>query len=192
MENKAKVTLYLKNSNDFMFGVFDNAEDYSKNNKADKGIHIDGKKYGIWQGDIYEEIRWRVKDKAIFPWDKEHKASYDDVTRTLLDSLGIDGILKRIILPYQATILNEYEVEFLERCWKIGKRPYKEAIDMDKNADKIKPINFFKANFVEYYPNQSKPLSLIRGWTQWAFTYFGELKPDPDKELKIEYYMDKK
>ena len=196
--NEKKIELYLKNANSFLWGIFDHARDrdpeLDRNGNPILGIKIDRAVYGLYQKKIYDEIQGRLGEK-LFPWHSGKKVAYAEATKHLLDpkNLGISGILKKIILPYQAEVFikSKHEMEFLKKCWGDGDLPSSFIIENYNkwSPNKIEPIHFYEANFVEYYPTKEKPLDFSKGWTQWAFVYFGELEPDPDPELKIEYYI---
>lgn len=186
--NEDKVTSYLKNANDFLWGVFDNAKDYSYDDNKRKGLEINGHRYGIWQGEIYNRIQ-DILGKDAFPFSEDHRKPYDEVTKYLIKTLTIKGILQKIILPDQAEILGSHEINFLRQCWKDGTRPstasilnYERLVLQNKTSIDI--VHLYVTNFVEFHSTKAQDLSLTKGWSQWAFVYLGLLDEDP--EMRIE------
>lgn len=196
--NGSKVELYLKNASSFMFGVFDHAHvkdpQRSKKGALLEGTEIEGKVYGMYQGRIYDTIqtylcgKYKNKGLEIFPWNKDKKTPYDKASQRLLDELGIRSILQDIILPYQASIIKRHEIEFLRNCWNQGFCPNQATMKVyELSGQKLDRVHFYETNFLEYYLGQDKGLDFVKGWTQWAFVYFGEIAEDPD--MRIENYI---
>ena len=192
--NEKKIELYLKNS-DFMFGVFDNAylkdPERSKKGTILEGVEIEGKVYGMYQGRIYDTIqtllcgKYHKEGQEIFPYSKDKKTSYDKATEQLLQKIKIRGILIDIILPYQRSILKQHEIEFLRRSWNNGNCPNEVKMkNYDENADKkLDRSSFYQTNFLEYYISKDKGFDFVKGWTKWAFVYFGELDEEPEMRI---------
>ena len=132
------------------------------------------------QGGIYDWISERVTG---FPYNSMGKATYDEATNWLIDNIGIEGIIKQIILPYLKEKLSPNELEFLRRCWKGGKLPTGARIEahnlLVSEEDKIDQNEFYnhcgETHILEFYSSEPK---FVQCWGQLGYgLWWEEIEP---------------
>ncbi|MBU2009785.1 MAG: hypothetical protein KJ624_08140 [Chloroflexi bacterium] len=108
--------------------------------------------------------------KENYRWLRSHGLEFDDgtysrVTNQLLEKYGIEGIVKRIVIPRVKELYSQKALDFLEESWHAGSRP-----DMSfLNHYGIKsPTPFLEVN---------TQFDFVERWGDLAGVWFEEIEP---------------
>jgi hypothetical protein len=97
---------------------------------------------------------------------KSVRQKYDEVTDDLIQSLGIEGIIRKIVVPQVDSLIKKNVLDDLRSCWRVARWPRTGQLAHDS------PENPHAHPFIEW----DRPHSLMTGWSTFAHIYFEEIE----------------
>ena len=116
--------------------------------------------WGLGAGNQDETYKWLEKKGLIF----SKGASYTRVGEQLLESPGIEALLRNIIIPGVKEKFNDKALEYLRACWHAGTTP-DIALREQYNIESAFP--FLEIN---------RQFNYVEGWGEFAGLWFEEIE----------------
>ncbi len=149
-KQRARLISYIRNANPFLWGLFARREALT-NDQAYLFMN---------QAETYRALAQLGIEV------KSPRRKYDEVTDDLIQSLGVEGIIDKIVIPQVDSLVKKKVMDDLRICWRVARWPRAGQLEHDN------PDNPHAHPFIEW----DRQHGLIRGWSIFAHIYFGEIE----------------